>query len=370
MGANPDIIKGCLLGLAVGDAMGLTVDKKTLVEILMDYGPAGLLGYDLVNGVAEISSYTQVAAFSCNGLLLSLSRGHNTYLRTVTLALKEWAHAQHLPRDPQKRSCWLRHVPQMRTRQNMDARTLDALTRDMLGSPEKPLNQSIGPGTLPAVIPVGLIFSPERMEFHEIGELGARIVALTHGDVETFLCGAVMAYAIAGIVQAPESSLEQNLTHAVQAMQAQYEAAFPEAKQLGEKLCNALELAAEPQESHRDIMEQLECTGCSQVLAGTFYAASACRGDFDSAMIIAVNHSGRSAAVGALTGALLGAQLGEAALPEFYLECLEAAPVLRELAQDLYNCNPGQLRSRLFDDDFDRKYTHGLPVDSGSWEEV
>lgn len=370
MGTNPDTFKGCMLGLAVGDAMGLTVDKKTLDEILLDYGPAGLLGYDLANGVAEISSYTQIAAFACNGLLLSLSRGQSTYLRSITVALKEWAHAQHLPRDPQRRSCWLCHVPQLRTRKNMDARTLDSLTRDMLGTPEKVLNQSAGPGTLPAAIPVGLFFSPERMDFARIGELGIQTVALTHGEASTMLCGAVLAYAIAGIVQSPESTLEQNLTHAVQAMQAQFEPRFPEAKALGDMLCKALALADAPQESHRQIMEQLGCCSCAEVLSGAFYAASACRGDFDTAMIISVNHSGRSAAVGALTGALLGAQLGEAALPEFYLECLEAAPVLRELATDLYNCSPGQLRSRLFDDDFDRKYIQGQPVDPHGWEEA
>lgn len=370
METNPDIFKGCLLGLAVGDAMGLTVDKKTLDEILLDYGPAGLLGYDLANGVAEISSYTQVAAFACNGILLSLSRGQTTYLRSITLALKEWANAQHLPRDPQKRSCWLRHIPQLRTRKNMDARTLDALTRDTLGTPEKPMNQSTGPGTLPAAIPAGLFFSPERMEFPQIGELGTGIVALTHGDTATMLCGAVIAYAIAGIVHAPENTLEQNLTHAVQAMQAQFSSRFPAAKALGDQLNNALALADTPQESHRSIMEQLGCCSCAQVLSGAFYAASACRGDFDTAMIIAVNHSGRSAAVGALTGALLGAQLGEAALPEFYLECLEAAPVLRELAADLYHCSPSQLRTRLFNDDFDRKYIQGLPVDPHGWEEA
>ena len=370
MNARTDILKGCLLGLAVGDAMGLTVDKKQLDEILLDYGPAGLLGYDLVNGIAEISSYTQVAAFSCNGLLLCLSRGQTAYLRYITLALKEWAHTQHLPRDPQKRSCWLCHIPQMRNRKNMDARTLDALTRDMLGTPEQPLNQSMGPGTLPAAIPVGLMFDPQRMAFSQLGELGSQAVALTHGDPMTVLCGAVIAYAIAGIVNAPDSSLEENLTNAAEAMQAQFAAQFPEANLLYDLLCKALTLASQLQDDHRQVMEQLACSSCAQVLAGAFYAASACRGDFDSAMIIAVNHSGKSAAVGALTGALLGAAFGEAALPEFYLECLDAAPTLRELAGDLYNCSPGQLRTRLFDDDFDRKYTQGLPVDTSGWEEA
>lgn len=54
---------GCLLGLAAGDAMGYAVDDMTLDKIRQDYGPDGLLGYDLVNGYAETSSYTQVAAY-------------------------------------------------------------------------------------------------------------------------------------------------------------------------------------------------------------------------------------------------------------------------------------------------------------------
>ena len=48
--------RGCLLGLAVGDAMGYTVDKKSWEEICQDYGPNGLMGYDLVNGYADATS--------------------------------------------------------------------------------------------------------------------------------------------------------------------------------------------------------------------------------------------------------------------------------------------------------------------------
>ena len=56
MGGNPSSYRGCLLGLAVGDAMGYTVNDKSWAEICEDYGPNGLLGYDLVNGCAEITS--------------------------------------------------------------------------------------------------------------------------------------------------------------------------------------------------------------------------------------------------------------------------------------------------------------------------
>ena len=79
-----DAYRGCLLGLAIGDAMGYPVDTKTWQQIQEDYGPYGLMGYDLRNGYAEISSHTQLAAFSCNGMLLGASRGHyDRYIRYI-----------------------------------------------------------------------------------------------------------------------------------------------------------------------------------------------------------------------------------------------------------------------------------------------
>ena len=79
-----DIFKGCLLGMAVGDALGTTVDGKDYARICQDYGPAGLLGYDLVNGCANISSHTQLAAFTLHGLLVCANKGRTAeedYLR-------------------------------------------------------------------------------------------------------------------------------------------------------------------------------------------------------------------------------------------------------------------------------------------------
>ena len=60
MAQRQDKNRGVLLGLAVGDAMGHTVDRRSVAEICSDYGPNGLLGYDLVNGYADITSYTQL----------------------------------------------------------------------------------------------------------------------------------------------------------------------------------------------------------------------------------------------------------------------------------------------------------------------
>lgn len=364
MEISPEIYKGCLLGMAAGDAMGAAIDGKTYRQICETYGPAGLLGYDLVNGLVEITSYTQVALFTCNGLLLSVAKGqlgNAAYMRHITTALKEWARAQHLPGDPVLRHCWLCRVPEVRKRRSMDPRTLDALTRDVLGTIKRPANQGNGSGTLTAAVAAGLFFHPERMEFPDIGLLGAQTVALTHGDPMAYLSGAVLAYLIAGIVYAPECPMEDQVLQAAEAVVTQFP--IPQATRLQMMLKDAVAMANNIELSGRDAMERLECQNAAQVLAGAVYAVLASHGDFDTAMILAVNHSGKSAGVGAVAGALMGAFLGEAALPEFYLECLDCTEVIREVATDLYTACPKGWRTRLFDDEWDRKYTHGKPVD-------
>jgi len=364
-------IQGCMLGMAVGDAMGAGVDNKSLEDIRTDYGPDGLLGYDLANGFAEISSYTQVAAFVMNGLLVAMTRGQlrMPFIPYVTMALKEWARSQYFPRETERRSCWLCHEPHMRRRRAMDARTLDALTRDVTGTPEKPANTSGGPGTLPAAAVVGLLFSPERMQVQDVGTLGAQAVALTHGDPGAFLSGAALAYTVAGILQDPDSPLHAHFTNAADAVAAQF-ASFPEAGLLCKKLKNAVHMAQSGIQDPVEVMEKLECLTAAQVLCGAVYACVASEEDFDRAMIISINHSGKSAAVGAVAGAILGARLGVDTLPGFYLDCLDAGAVIKELSADFAGSTPGKLTRRLFDDDWDRKYTQGLPVDRHGWAEV
>ena len=63
--------------------------------------------------------------------------------------------------------------------------------------------------------------------------------------------------------------------------------------------------------------------------------------------------------VGLVVGAILGIRLGEEALPEFYIECLEPGETLRELADDLFTGCPMEMGNKLFDLDWDYKYLHG-----------
>lgn len=358
MGNHLDKYRGCLLGLAVGDAMGMPVDDMTLEQIRESYGPNGLLGYDLRSDYAEITSYTQLAAFVCNALLLSVSRGKgDKKLEYVKLGLKEWTRSQQFARDPESSYCWVAKLPAFRRRHCRDARMLDTLRLAAMGYPEKSPNKYNTPGSLTSAIAVGMFYNPQRLTPPQIGELAAQIVGLTHGDPTAFLSAAVLAYAIAGILLEPEMPLEDQFTAAISAMDHQFRGKYSEAYTVAAALTDAVEQskAAEPMS---EVMERFRCYSAMQCLAGAIYASLANQEDFDTAMITAVNHSGYSSAVAGITGAILGARMGYAALPDFYLESLEPVKALCQLADDMVSFTPTK---GLFDDDWDQKYVQGMP---------
>jgi len=354
--------RGCLLGLAVGDAMGYTVEDKSWNEIQEEYGPGGLLGYDLKEeDYAPVTSHTQIAAFLCNGLLLGLARARGEYMRWSKVALQEWVRSQQFYRDPEKSYCFLCKLPQFHRRHCRDARMMDNHRLEFYGSMTQRKNMNNTPGAITAGIAAGMLYKPGRITPEGVGELAGELIALTHGHPETFLSGVVLSYIIAGVLHDPGHSLSQHFTQAIQVAEAQYGNQFPQMERLSMKLRRALDLARNDAISPLQAMELIGCEDTAECLAGAIYACLVNPKDFDGAIITAVNHSGTSAAVGAIAGAIMGARLGEDALPEFYLESLECTDVLRTLAQDMAAGTPAL---GVFDDSWDHKYEQGLPPEN------
>lgn len=356
--ATVDSYMGCLLGMAAGDALGYTIDDLSWEDICQNYGPNGLLGYDLQEDFAPVTSYTQIAAYLCNGLLLSISRGsRDARMPYLTLGLREWTRSQLFYRDPERSFCWIAKIPAFRRRNCRDARMLATLRLQSQGSLDVATAFPDSPGPITAGVAMGLFYDSKRMETCQIGELTYEIIAQTHGKGEAALCGVVLGYIIAGIQQEPEVPLREQFYGAIAAMQGQFAGA--EANRVAEILKKAIDLCDDPSVSTRQGMETLGCRTAAECLAGGMYACLTLGYDFDAAIIGAVNHSGHSAATGAITGAILGAIMGAAALPEFYLDSLEPAQSLAVLAKDLLSATPV---SGIFDDDWDLKYVHGEPV--------
>ncbi len=86
--------RGCLLGGAVGDALGASVEFLSLGEIRARFGAAGIRDYAPAYGrIGAITDDTQMTLFTAEGLLRAHNRGtqkgivhtptvvHHAYLR-------------------------------------------------------------------------------------------------------------------------------------------------------------------------------------------------------------------------------------------------------------------------------------------------
>lgn len=357
--------RGCLLGLAVGDAMGYTVNSHSLTEIWEDYGPNGLQGYDPVNGYADVTSYTQIAAFTANGLLYGLTMGRSKgtmspFINYIARSHWEWASSQAMMDRPARTVCWLFREKELCRRHCIDTRMKEVILRKQFGTPEERYNSMSTPSTLTAAVGVGMFYDPADMDRAEIDRLGMEAVALTHGDPMAFLPGAAVTHMVSLALLEPKLEMQELVEKTMEAFTAQFDHEYHRyVSQVGTLVKQAVSLSADPAVSPVEAMEKLQCRTGAQVLAGMVYALLSGGEDFDTSLIISVNHSGASAAVGALVGAILGARLGVDALPEFYLECLECRDVLQELADDLYQGCPIETGDTFFDDEWDGKYCHG-----------
>lgn len=350
-----DAYRGCLLGLAIGDAMGYPVDTKTWPQIQEDYGPYGLMGYDLRNGYAEISSHTQIAAFSCNGLLLGLTRGQLSGtmappVRYIALALAEWADLQTWKKgtgDPVE--CWISRSSRMDYRRCTEPGMLDVLTDGKTGTMEDHQSSLSGPGALMAAVSVGLFFDPGRMPRKEIQRLGAEAAALTHGDPAAFLSGAALAHIISRIVWDGEENIELLARETGAMLKKRFGREYHQAWTLSAKLRFVRHLARR----RADALEKLGCGTALEVLAGSLYFCLTADGNVEQAIEEAARWCPAGAAV---VGALLGAVRGEEGLPGAWREELECAGVLRELAEDMFRGCPMMKGSKVFDVEWDEKY--------------
>lgn len=97
-----DRIRGCMLGGAVGDALGYAVEFLGENSIFTRYGDQGITAYELDrdSGKAIISDDTQMSLFTANGLLCAATREAGTRGRTSPGPIRTGS----IPRKPPGRN--------------------------------------------------------------------------------------------------------------------------------------------------------------------------------------------------------------------------------------------------------------------------
>ena len=344
--------RGCLVGGAIGDALGYPIEFLSEDRIFQKYGPEGIRRYDLENGVAQISDDTQMTLFTAVGLLFGMerarSRGVGSGVHLIPKAYMDWYWTQTQPEPPeyQPRVSWIANFREFYTRRAPGSTCLNALSQGGRGTVEDPVNHSKGCGGVMRVAPIGLYFCDWRVPPSEVARIGADAAAVTHGHELGYIPAAALTY----IIHALTSGRALNVASAARESVAAVEALFPQAKHMPEFRAimeKALSLAGEVRKDTEAIRELGEGWVAEEALAIAVYCAVKYETDFEKAIVASVNHSGDSDSTGSITGQILGALLGCDALPDFWVKDLELKDFLLEIADDLCFDGPKAPEDRL-----------------------
>lgn len=341
-----DKYRGCLVGGAVGDALGYAVEFMHESSIKKHYGEKGITEYTLIDGIAQISDDTQMTLFTANGLLLGTTRGMTRgimgkYQDYIALCYGEWLRTQveEYPLQEKYPYTWLINVPELFDRRAPGNTCLSALSsflRGVRGTIDEPINTSKGCGGVMRVAPIGIYFGGKRITIEEVDMIAAESAAITHGHD----LGYIPAAGLVHIIHLVSHDKDISLCEAVNSMIDTMPRLFPNAPHINdytELMQKAVQLAKSDVADIDAIHKLGEGWVAEETLAIAIYCALKHSNDFKEAMIASVNHNGDSDSTGAVTGNILGAYLGLSAIPSEYLDSLELREVIIELADDLYN---------------------------------
>ncbi len=326
--------RGCLLGGAVGDALGAPVEFMEIAQIQRRFGPGGVRDFAPAYGrVGAVTDDTQMTLFTAEGLLRAATRlagrgichpptvVHHAYLRWLK------TQGENPDLEPQTdlnwhvaTDGWLVNIPALWSRRGPGNTCLSALRNaQQIGQPAT--NNSKGCGGVMRVAPVGLVAHREHAF-----ELGRATAALTHGHPSGSLSAGFLALLIEEIVSGVSIQAAINTAKLCLVTQPKHE----EVLQAVEKAEELAKSAA----SHHSVETLGQGWVAEEALSIALYCTLAAP-SLEEAIVLAVNHSGDSDSTGAITGNICGALYGMAAIPAHWLRTLELRDEITQIADDL-----------------------------------
>jgi ADP-ribosyl-[dinitrogen reductase] hydrolase len=344
--------RGCLLGGAVGDALGAPVEFLDLDEIVRAYGEQGIRDYAPAYGkLGAITDDTQMTLFTAEAVLsahlaAALQSQEPDFFRAAAVSYSRWLMTQENSRlisSGSQKASWLLQQKRLFSRRAPGTTCLSALQTSR-GKVTRATNDSKGCGGVMRIAPLGMYFahslSQERNRDHLLSNIfatGKDLAAITHGHPSGFLSAGTFAVMVSlvlsGIsltdaIHPAKEVLRQHSSH------KETLAAIEKAESL-----------AKSRPRDRSALRELgKGFVAEEALAMGIYSALGAK-NFEDGIILAVNHSGDSDSTGSITGNLLGAAAGVEAIPERWLAHLELRLIIEAIADDLAAFPDWRLRS-------------------------
>ena len=347
-------VRGCLLGGAIGDALGAPIEFLSLSSIYDTYGRSGVTDYaEFADGTGYFTDDTQMTLFTAEGVLRAehraLQRGikgahtiitHRAYLR--------WLSTQkELPpgiTESENLHSWLLGLDELKVRREPGNACVSSLRSGICGTIENPINDSKGCGGVMRIAPAGLMWYDQP---ESAFKAGCELAAITHGHTTGYLSAGAFAAIIAFLVQDHDlrGSLESTIPLLIQ-------------KRGHEETLNAINNAIRLASSGEPSAQKVESLGgawiAEEALAIALYCSLVHEDDFTKGVLLSINHSGDSDSTGAMTGNLLGLILSDRAIPDNWISNLRMSELVSEIANDLFIRYKGY--TDYPDKEWERKY--------------
>ena len=376
-------IMGCLIGGAVGDALGYPVEFMPYDSIAKRYGEKGIIGYDKDNntGLALISDDTQMTLFTATGLLVGYSRMAVRGIADspegyIFKAYRDWYVCQWGEKVPKGDDSWLSYghprahytswlcdLPEMHQQRAPGTTCISAIRSGDYGTIYDPINTSKGCGGIMRIAPIALYSKGEKTyeQLVDICYIAANTAALTHGHPLGHMPAAALAHILSrgAFGGCPYGNDLHGFLRECGEMMADMFDDEAQTRWLP-RMLSLMKQAETLAANDRSDVENIHSLGggwvAEETLAIAIYCCVRYADDFSKAVIAAVNHSGDSDSTGAVAGNIMGALLGYEKIDPAWLDDLELRAVVEEIAADLCDgCRMSEY-SDYSDKDWERKY--------------
>ena len=348
---------GCMVGGAVGDALGYPVEFDLWRQIQWKYGARGIRDFKLDRrGLAPISDDTQMSLFTASGILLGMTRKYmrgimgriDTYCQYTYL---DWLHTQEWSsrHEEARVDSWLMDVPELYAHRAPGNTCLSALR-----SLEKELpveNDSCGCGGVMRTAPLALLsyihsYASGNLDYCDM--CAAEAARITHKHPLGFFPSAVLNRILMRVMAGKVNDGKQLVDVVEDSISALagIKSIVDDGKTYGElwpkhvaKQQDIIRKAIDLAYSDTPDVKAIESIGEGwtghEALAIAIYSAVKHSDSFEDAIISSVNHSGDSDSTGAVCGNIIGCLLGREAIPSKFTDSLELIDVIEEIAHDL-----------------------------------
>jgi len=333
-----DQFRGCMLGGAVGDALGGPVEFMTLAAIKAKFGADGITEFAPAYGkTGAITDDTQMTLFTAEGVIRYWHGGaersiqahfedvlRHSYLRWLTtqgMATKNSGLAAQMQSIDEG---WLLTIPELHHQRAPGTTCLNALIQG------ESIVGSKGCGGVMRVAPVGLLLSG-LVPDDEIFDYGCQAAKITHGHPAGYLSGGFLAVVISQILKGKD--LIEAVDEATKILIYR-----KDHQEVLEAVQAAVKLASSNPCTSRGIESLGEGWVAEEALAMGIYSSLMAE-DFRHGIILAVNHGGDSDSTGSIAGQVLGAIHGVTAIPDDWLNSLELRDTIDVIGRDLYSVN-------------------------------